>query len=61
MDMRRLAILLLLAAACSTPRNPYYPDLEETRQAREEPFTPAPPNGFLKLMEGLLGLLAKNT
>jgi hypothetical protein len=61
--MRRTAILLLLLAfpGCATPRNPYYPDLEETRRARREPLTASEPDGFLKMLAGLLELLAKNT
>ena len=61
LEMRRLAILFLLAAACSTPRNPYYPDLEETRHRREEPLTAEQPHGLLKILEFLFGLLAQNT
>lgn len=59
--MRRLAILLVLFVGCSAPRNPYYPDLEETRRAREEPLTASEANGLLELIAALLEALAKNT
>lgn len=52
--------LLACLAGCSTPRNPYYPDLEDRRS--QEPLAPSKPDGFLQFLAAALNAVAaKNT
>ena len=55
-------MLLLLAAlaACSTPRNPYYPDLEEPASKRL--LSDSDANALTQFIGGLIeAILAANT
>lgn len=53
-------LLLAALAACSTPRNPYYPDLEEP--ARKTLLSDSDANTLTQFIGGLLeAILAKNT